>query len=479
LALAAATVWEVRTTGSDTLCSGGFVAGATGTDYSQQDAAQYTGTDLAVDATTNTKVTSAAHSFVAADVGNLIQVTAGAGFTAGFYQIVSVAGGAATLDRSPAAVSTAGGTYAVGGALATIGKATAAGVATASNKVFVKAGAGYTTTATITVAGTGVTPLNTAPPSRLIGYATTRGDGGQVTITLSTNTGLTALNVTTNAWHVENFVINCASLGTSTGIASSGSYAALRNCKVSNFTVYGVRITGASPVVADCEVTGGTAAATAALSVSVAPAFVVRNYVHDNACVGILLGGASVAVHNLVANNTGAASDGIQAANTCVVYGNTVYGSGRHGVYKSDPYAIPTAVRNNLLASNGGYGLQMANAAGLPAHPLYDGNAYWNNALGARNFSDDTTVNPQDAVAPYTNALDVILTGNPFTNAAGGDFTLNNAAGAGAACRAAGTPGALPGVSQTGKLDLGVFQHADAAGGGLLTGPGMSGGARG
>jgi hypothetical protein len=76
----------------------------------------------------------------------------------------------------------------------------------------------------------------------------------------------------------------------------------------------------------------------------------------------------------------------------------------------------------------------------------------------------------------------VTLTGNPYTNSAGGDFTLNNTAGAGAACRAAGTPGALPGVTQTGKLDLGVFQHADAGGGGgggLLTGPGMAGGMRG
>lgn len=47
MALPAATVWEVRTTGSDAACSGGFVAGASGTDYSQQNAAQYSASDLA------------------------------------------------------------------------------------------------------------------------------------------------------------------------------------------------------------------------------------------------------------------------------------------------------------------------------------------------------------------------------------------------------------------------------------------------
>src|SRR5438105_2455552 len=106
MAISASFVWEVRTTGADTN-GGGFKTGATGTDFSQQDAAQASGADLAVDATTNTKITSATHNFVAADVGNLIQISAGTGYTTGFYEIVSVASNAATLDRSPAAVGTA------------------------------------------------------------------------------------------------------------------------------------------------------------------------------------------------------------------------------------------------------------------------------------------------------------------------------------------------------------------------------------
>jgi hypothetical protein len=172
MALSALTVFEVRTTGVDTN-GGGFVTGAAGSDYSQQDAAQYSGTDLAIDATTNTKVTSATHNFVAADVGNLIQITAGASWTTGFYQIVSVASNAATLDRSPGATSLTGGTFAVGGALLTISKA-AAGVAagTAGNTVYIKAG---TYSEQVDIISTSPAGTETAP-LKFIGYNATRTD---------------------------------------------------------------------------------------------------------------------------------------------------------------------------------------------------------------------------------------------------------------------------------------------------------------
>src|SRR4051794_28898639 len=109
MSLSAATVWEVRpgATGASANNGGGFVAGATGTDYSQQNSPQYNAADLSgTNANTATPaVTSASHSFVGADVGNLIHITAGTNWTAGFYQIVSVAAGAATLDRACASVA--------------------------------------------------------------------------------------------------------------------------------------------------------------------------------------------------------------------------------------------------------------------------------------------------------------------------------------------------------------------------------------
>src|SRR4051812_5831049 len=101
MAISAATVWECRTSGSDSN-GGGFVFGATGTDLSQSDSVSYSFSDLASSNGTNAspQVTSVSHNFVAADVGNLMQITAGTNWTTGFFQIVSVAANAATLDKA-------------------------------------------------------------------------------------------------------------------------------------------------------------------------------------------------------------------------------------------------------------------------------------------------------------------------------------------------------------------------------------------
>ena len=141
MALATLMTYEVRTTGSDTQCSGGFKSSASGTDYSQQNAAQFSGTDLTVNAVTNTIVTSATHNFVAADVGNTINITAGTGFTIGIYEIVSVASNSATLDRSPGATSITGGTWWEGGSFVSTGKA--GSVMVAGNTLYINIGRRY------------------------------------------------------------------------------------------------------------------------------------------------------------------------------------------------------------------------------------------------------------------------------------------------------------------------------------------------
>lgn len=469
--------WEVRTSSSGDTQGGGFVAGATGTDYSQQDAAQYTGTDLVVDATTNTKVTSASHNFVAADVGNILQVSAGASWTTGFYQIVSVAANAATLDRSPAAVGVTGGTYAVGGALLTIAKA--AGACVTSNRIFVKAGTGYTSTATTTFS-VGANPSVAVPHSRLIGYTTTRGDGGRASLTLSTNTGLTALSVTGIGWIIENFTIDCASLGTSIGITFSGAFGMVRNCKVSNFTARGINAAAVGTVISENEVTAGTSAALGALYMNSSAGLATQNNIHDNVCVGINVPGTGNCVlYNRIVSNTGATSDGVQFSFETAIIGNTVHANGRHGLSGSQNILGAYLIRNNILTNNGGYGLQLAAAAGAPAMPFWDGNAYYNNTSGARHFADDTTTNPINNVAPYTNTLDITLTGLPYTNAGTGDFTLNNVAGQGAAIRGHGAFPSVPGASQVSYGDMGYLQHQDPVGGGMLVAGGMLGGMRG
>lgn len=130
MAISSTAIFQVRSTGVDT-SGGGYVAGGGGTDFSQQNSPQGNGTNLTVDPTVNTKIIPDGYTVVAADVGNIIQITTtgtGAVFTLGFYQIVTATPGTTltqrwTLDRSPAIISSIGAVWAMGGALLTIAKA--------------------------------------------------------------------------------------------------------------------------------------------------------------------------------------------------------------------------------------------------------------------------------------------------------------------------------------------------------------------
>lgn len=67
-------------------------------------------TDLAIDASDDTVISSAALPFTSNDVGKTIVITGGTGFTTGSYIIQSVASGDATLDSAVGTTSSTGGT---------------------------------------------------------------------------------------------------------------------------------------------------------------------------------------------------------------------------------------------------------------------------------------------------------------------------------------------------------------------------------
>lgn len=73
----------------------------------------FQGSDLVVDGASNTKVTSASHSFTSSDVGSTIVIMAASptAWTVANYTINSVVSGAAILSASPAAVSSTGGVW--------------------------------------------------------------------------------------------------------------------------------------------------------------------------------------------------------------------------------------------------------------------------------------------------------------------------------------------------------------------------------
>lgn len=481
-AISASTVWEVRTTGADTN-GGGFVAGATGTDMSifdNKNASGCTGcqsntvnisvTDGVANGTTT--LTSATANFSSALVGNIVYVAGGTGsIAAAWYQVASVTDASTiVVDRSTGLTAGTGVTINIGGALATISKLAANMVA--SNQAWVKAGTGYSTTASNTFAPGNVTPAYNAPYTTISGYTTTRGDNGKATITASTNSGITIINSTANGIKVQNFTVNCSSLATCSGVKLTGQYAWVRNSIAQNFTSVGAQ-TGANGRIEQCELTGGTSAAVSAVNVA-GGSMVISNWVHDNACTGVMLSSGSTGnvLYNVIANNSGASSDGIKNASlSSDIAFNTIYKSGRHGISSADVNVyVNGRIRNNILVSNGqsgtGYGIALSNA-GFPASPLWDGNAFYGNATGARlNMDDAGTVNPVNGVAPYTNLYDITLGADPFTNAASNDFTLNNSNPGGAQIRGHGLPGGISTLSQVGYVDMGALQHQDAGTGG-------------
>jgi len=205
------------------------IGGTWAIDYSQHTAAISTAADLVVDGTLNTKVTSATRVFGVNDVGNhLHQTTSTGGWTAGWYRIVSVAAGAATLDRSPAATGVTGGTWYEGGAMS-LGSATLDdpffenGVG--GNRFFVKAGTTVTFGQTVSIAAAGSAQL----PVVIEGYQTLRGDAptgaNRPQITAATTWTLGA------NWDVYN--LRCLMTTGSNGV-SLGTTGKMVNCKIVN-----------------------------------------------------------------------------------------------------------------------------------------------------------------------------------------------------------------------------------------------------
>jgi len=194
-------------------------------DYSQMAASPFASTDIAsTDGTTTpSTITSAANPYGPQMAGNIIHITAGTNWTAGWYEIVSVATVTATLDRAvgTSATLTSGTGYA-GGALS-LGAANddavfELGVAssTAAMRYFIKGGYTYAITS-VSVSAAG----NAAQPIRVEGYSSYRGDrpkpkDGSLQPLLDVTTG--GFGPGTN-WRVTSLAFT----GTSSNVATVGT----------------------------------------------------------------------------------------------------------------------------------------------------------------------------------------------------------------------------------------------------------------
>lgn len=423
-------------------------------DYSQQNAAKISYTDMVIGATT-TDFTSVANPLSKALVGNLVNVTSGTGFTVQFVEIVSVnlAGFVATCDKSLGTAASTGGVGALGGALLTWERVMGAtGIVIAGNFVWVQSGT-FTVTAAIVLSSSGSVA---AGQITVQGYHLLRGDntGTRPVLTSATNS-INLINLNGKIyreWNNLKFTHTAATRGRGLYAlsTSAGNYQTVFNCvfdglleaingqNTTGFPMSHVRVEG-------CEIANSTGDGL----VFGSSLFVViqNNWIHDNSLTGckVVTGTSDVRFEGNRFDTNG--TDGLSIANFTMdiaVLANVFYANVGDGLDS----AVTTStthlfyIENNIFDSNGAFGVNMQNA--LSIVPINRNNAYRNNTSGARNNLP-------------AGRSDVTLTGDPFTSAATGDFTLNNTAGAGAACRGAGSPA---------YRDIGALQHQDAGGGG-------------
>lgn len=335
----------------------------------------------------------------------------------------------------------------------------------AGDILYVKNSATYTLTAS---AGYPASGGSLTARSLIEGYTTTPGDGGRPLITSATdgvhlfNNGdgtersyLTWRNLrishtastrgngwrasfgSTNYPRLENVSIDGCAVGFEDNYQAIGlvvSKCEIKNCTSHGlYSAYGVRVFGS-----EIRNNGGD-------GVRMAWQDTTWPYEFESS---IIAGNSGYGINFSL---TGNGTQGGPHVRRCVIWGNTSDGV---RTAETTDQARTTFV-NNVIGLNGGYGINLGPSTAKNDNwcALNWGNAYYSNTSGPRNN-----------LAAGTG--DVTLSADPFTDSSGGDFSLNSTAGGGAACRAAGFPGAFPAGLVTGYADIGAVQHQDSGGGG-------------
>lgn len=445
MAFGAASVFEIRATatGGANVNGGGFNpsnAGGNTTDYSQQDGAQYGFANLAsTNGTTNPSVvTSASHNFVAADVGNFLKINAGTNWTVGWYEIVSVAGNAATLDRAVGtAANISSGTFNVGGAITLGGTGTSSDAiffnsATAGNKFWIKNGSyALGASTTITTAGTNSAPII------IEGYNANRNDK-PLTSNRPAFSNVAATWTFGTFWNVRYLDISSTA---STQTVTIGADGTARNCKFNMTSATATRFAyraGVRSMAVNCEMLSSSATDGAAIAHSAAgTAMFIGCYIHDSVLLATLSGANVASIWNNCIFKT-PSSKGLTIATSTVghlVTNSTFYGAETPAGTAVD---LGTGVASVRLINNIIYGFTTGvTHADSQANSFDEFNDYFNNTTDVTNWtkgSSDLALNPN------------------FVNAAGADWTP------GGNLKNVGYPGLIVGTSSTSYADVGAVQ---------------------
>ena len=451
-AINAASVWEIRTTGLDTNGGCWNNTGGSSTDYSQQDAPQLNLTDVTSNAA-GTAWSSVAGGFTANMVGSCVRLTSGTNFTVGTYQItVYTSTNAVTVDRdSTSGASASAGNINVGGALLTPGFA--GGLVVASNVVYIKAGtpaacgsgsADYcVTTASTNVAAGCLSPAST---TTWVGYTSTRTkvntDTRPIIQAGNSIATFTLFGSANSSVSVINLSFDGSDYTAATGVSLTGTLCRADRVKADNTTVNGISMTQGSSFGQWLEATSFSGTS------GIASATCFGCVASDGTTLGISV---TDCVNCIADSNTGATTDGITALNACI--GCVAYANGRNGFTSNSNRFVCI----NCIAENN-VGQAFVTTAAAPLSRLINGAGY-NNCTGGGCSGNDYNSTNQTFVVGFV----AVSAGSVFTNAAGGDFSLNNTASQGALLRATGYPATFPGGTASYR-DIGAAQHQDAGG---------------
>lgn len=424
------TVAGCATTGSPT-------GGTWSIDYSQSTTPGIAYTDMVIDGATNTRYTSAGNPVGPNVVGNVIVVTSGSGFTTQRVQISSVSGTTATCDKSLGTLGSTGGNGGLGGALVSPGMAS--GLMIAGNSIWIKSGT-YTIASASTNIATGCMSLlasTTASMSRVVGYGSLRGDQGTKPLLQASGISTFTIIQAANGNHLENLSLDGAGLTSSKGVSTSGFYSCVYKCKFANFTNNAV-LGNAFTEVFMCEATG----------CSGTTAFAASNHYYcvarSNTAAGFAQNGATSAIGCMALNNTGVGTDGFLSSNGSIFIDCISYGNGRSG-FGFNAAATRMQCVNCIAVNNTNIGYSINSVCDNAI--LYNCASYNNNGATSN-------------ISTYNLINFVTLTADPFADAAGNNFALNNHPGGGALLRGASRPGygaldALPGISTLNYRNIG------------------------
>jgi len=382
-------------------------------------------------------------SFVTADIGHIINLSSGTNLTPGFYEIISVSSGIATLDRNcwTAQNSVKDGVGVIGGTLAdpySILFFTSSGQFTCT--IFIKEGEYVCSTAGMLAA----LQLN------MIGYSSVIGDRGKATLVRAINDYLFADR--NSPWynfnvHFYNIIFKNAEGYDPTYAlfnlrTDSGFY--FNNCIFDGIQVIGGNYTSAVDSVFKNRPSSAT-------GIYIDGLYILHNCFFYN-CHGNLVkirpgGVVSYCIFNCPGSGWMLYLSGSIRSIGTLIHNCVFYGSGSNSrtgieVFNSYNLIMQSIVISNCIFNNlGNKGINNSDQYVINIR----NNAFYNNTSGNYNVTP---------YGYYIEASNVNLTASPFIDAANGDFRLNNLPGGGALCRAAG----IGPVGQTSALDIGAVQ---------------------